>query len=202
MTISDTVLQTITDIKSVYDVVTKKFYESSNVVYESRNLKKFLIDEAFTTSLFMAEFIPDYIAFLNDLEYKDFFEFSAEGDLDFRYRVKLEQTVDTKMAHNLNRHLYVSKLLNDLFGARLILNDLNRHQAELLSLLQDVQKNGLISRFYERKDGLYRGYHCYFQDSNKHLAWELQLWDGEDKKTNFLAHVQHELDREQGREVK
>lgn len=196
LTVLNDVLQTITDVKLVYTSTTTAFYRDITLPEDTRNIKKYAIDDAYANMAFRKKLLPVYIDYLSHLDRLGTFEFPNEMTQDFRYRIKSKATIQIKMYHNLGKHMYVSKIINDLFGARLILDQMNQSKGEVERLLQEQQKIGTISRFYFREDGLYRAWHCYFQDSNRHFAWELQLWDALDARNNFLAHVSHDQERD------
>lgn len=144
----------------------------------------------------MSVIIPQYIKELHTWVGTSDTMFRLELQYDFRDRVKLINTIMKKMYHNVGKKMYVSKVLNDFFGARIILNNVIQNRSKIQQLLVDDRDTNIISRFYLRDDGKYHAIHCYFQDKNTHLPWELQIWDESRKLTNYKEHNRHERERD------
>jgi hypothetical protein len=185
---------TIMSVKKEYDKFTVDFYHDFGTD-RLPNLRKYTIDEAMNDSYFMDEIIPQYINRLHKWESASESLFFLELKYDFRDRIKLIDTIMKKMHHNIGKEMYVSKVLNDFFGIRIILSDVIQNRNEICRLLDNDRDKKIISRFYLRNDGNYHAIHCYFQDRNTHLPWELQIWDESRKKVNYSEHVRHERER-------
>lgn len=192
----EAISSTIDVVEKEYNLFTADFYHEFGVGHP-HNLKKYTIDEALNDSYFMDDIIPKYLRSLmvwprNNI---DAFRLGMPSDLEFRDRIKLMTTIVNKMRSKTGKHMYVAKVLNDFFGARIILRDVDKRYDEVCNLLEDKHQHHVISRYYLRNDGHYRGIHCYFQDENTHLPWELQIWDKNRKITNYNEHERHEHER-------
>ena len=112
--------------------------------------------------------------------------------LQYYYRVKTLESIDDKInRYSLNTDQYpVNNWLNDIFGARIILN--TQEVEEISELLDGWQeKFGLKNWYFRDKDG-YRGIHIYFKNkSNFYFPWELQVWDEKDELTNIENHEKY-----------
>jgi hypothetical protein len=168
----------------------KCFYNKQNELF---NLRKLQILEPFESQLLINKLIGEY---KNKLEQSnllnDQYFLTLEENHRFRKRIKSDSSIRRKINHNLRNHRYFSKTLNDIFGARIILTDIECHKNEIWKLLSELKQSGILYRFYFRIDGNYRGIHCYIQDCNKHFPWELQIWDSSWSELNYLEHTNHE----------
>lgn len=120
-----------------------------------------------------------------------------QRNYNFRYRIKKFEVVIEKLNHNLNSHKYVSKILNDLFGERIILDNVIHKEQEIKKLLDNLKEESIIYRYYYRSDGNYHAFHCYLQDTNNQLPWEFQIWDSSNAVANYLEHDRHERERKE-----
>jgi hypothetical protein len=182
------------------------YYEKHLKFYnESPNLKKFSLLDASTSDEFMYDFIPNYLDELksNEAIYENLFKIPEE--INFRFRPKSIDTVYKKVQHYVDKSrfssqvhgtLFVSKSLNDLFGGRMIIPNINLKNDEIVEELESLKASKIVSRYYHRNDGFYKAYHCYFQKDNRYMPWELQIWDTLDEKQNYDEHVRHEAERE------
>lgn len=179
--------------KDDYISFTSDFY--SDNPYQL-NLRKLLVDEIVNDVEFvngdLSEYIFDLSIWLKNKE--DYFD-KLQTNYKFRYRVKKIETIVEKLNHNLNGHKYVSKILNDLFGERIILDNVICKEQEIKVLLNRLKEESIIYRYYYRSDGKYHAFHCYLQDANNHLPWEFQIWDSLNEIDNYLEHDRHERER-------
>ncbi|WP_125580645.1 nucleotidyltransferase family protein [Levilactobacillus cerevisiae] len=185
--------QVIVEIRELYDLFTAEFYgrvQTKQLV----NLKKLLVDDfVMTGGLVNAD---NYIDSLSRTDV------SLIGSIErdyiywkFQYRVKFLASLKVKVGHNLDKHRYVAKVVNDLVGTRIIVGHLNRNFDEVEEVLVRLLKRQVISRYYLREDGKYRAIHCYFQSENRYFPWELQIWDTADATANFREHARHDLEK-------
>lgn len=183
-------------IKDVYDTFNAEFYSNLEELGNLKNIKRIKMDSENLHWQFIETIIPSYVATLGDDSQLDKEVFSQlEMRYDFRYRVKLRETVFSKINYNIGRHRYVSKVLNDFFGSRVILPKIENGQSELNELLRRLSEKRIVSRYYTRSDGNYRATHCYFQSDNRYFPWELQIWDKSREKQNQFEHVRHVQER-------
>lgn len=110
-----------------------------------------------------------------------------------RTRIKLAESLSAKLMWYEHRSadFPVSKSINDLFGARLILPNTRHYEQELVDYFTQQPDNG-IKRGYIRNEGGYHAVHLYMQDSNQQMPWEIQIWDTDDERENITAHNLHE----------
>ncbi|WP_262443108.1 nucleotidyltransferase family protein, partial [Acinetobacter ursingii] len=112
--------------------------------------------------------------------------------LQYYYRVKTLESIDDKInRYSLNTDQYpVNNWLNDIFGARIILN--TQEVEELSELLDGWQEKFGLKNWYFRDKSGYRGLHTDFKNnSNFYFAWELQIWDEKDELTNIENHEKY-----------
>jgi hypothetical protein len=113
-------------------------------------------------------------------------------DIPYFYRVKTSESIQDKIDRFKQRQdgYPVNKVLNDIFGARMILS--TAEISEVMERLDDWQaKYGLMSWYLRDQDG-YIGLHIYFKNKNNYYyPWELQLWDQQDAKGNVESHKRY-----------
>lgn len=177
---------------------TKKFYSTCN---SKLNLKKIRICEL-ETNYDLLQIMSKYLKSLNSIN-TEFI--TLESNYNFRCRVKSTESVFAKIkfynSNNQNGTYPITKSLNDLFGGRLILPNINNNEDKLLEYLNQLKscKNNCIYRVLRRdihdKGRNYRACHIYFQLENYCFPWELQIWDCKDEKSNNESHQQHEKNK-------
>ena len=81
----------------------------------------------------------------------------------------------------------VNSILNDIFGARVILQ--SEELAQVIEKLDAWKEGFCLKNWYLRdKDG-YLGVYVYFKnESNFYYPWELQIWDAKDVDGNIQSH--------------
>ncbi|HFH9839251.1 TPA: GTP pyrophosphokinase [Streptococcus suis] len=113
-------------------------------------------------------------------------------DIAYFYRVKTSESILDKIERFKERieGYPVNSILNDIFGARMILT--SEEIAEVMERLDDWQEQYGLKNWYLRdKDG-YIGIHIYFKNkSNFYYPWELQLWDEKDVDGNIASHIKY-----------
>ena len=112
--------------------------------------------------------------------------------LQFYYRVKTLESIDNKVKkHSSNLNQYpVNNWLNDIFGARIILDTA---QVGLIHQLLDKWKikYGLMNWNDQNLDG-YCGLHLTFKSKQNYcFSWELQIWNEKDELSNIKLHEQN-----------
>jgi len=112
--------------------------------------------------------------------------------ITYYYRVKTSESIVDKIdrySKNIDKYP-VNNWMNDIFGARMILNkDEIDDVQELIYGWHD--EFGLKNWYFRDKDD-YRGLHIYFKNkSNFYFPWELQLWDKNDVEMNIQNHRLH-----------
>lgn len=109
--------------------------------------------------------------------------------IDYYYRVKTAESIHDKIRrYSQNTDKYpVNNWMNDIFGARIILDSTTIEQ--LMELLYDWQIDLGLKNWYLRDKPDYRGLHIYFKNhSNFYFPWELQVWNQDDVDFNIENH--------------
>lgn len=195
-------LNLINDIKLEYLNFSKSFYETNNDIDVSRihNLNNYSVGKALEDEYFMYELIPKYHRAIEKCEINSCF-LDYQSKSEFRCRAKLLDSAYKKLEHyhyleQKKGSFYITKSLNDMWGARIVFKDLNNNVDELNKILDNLKHKGTISRFYFKDKQGYRATHCYFQTNNRYLPWELQIWDFLDMEINEGSHEKHEKEKE------
>lgn len=131
-----------------------------------------------------------------------------KGKLDMRYRVKGFDSVQKKIAHyckDKNGHFVISKSINDLFGARIVLSNVNMYKEDIINYLNMLKVNRkkdiirVLDRRVPKNQPVYFAIHVYIQKENNYFPWELQIWDLDNNESNLSAHKDHEKEKSGGR---
>lgn len=195
----------LTRIYQLYSLFSEEFYGSDDVdMTQIRNLKKYKVENAVVDDYLMQYIIPRYIQSLNRHQelVLNIMQYQCGIGVECRCRIKLRDTIYKKLNYNCSRSrsslgsLYVNKVLNDLFGMRIVVQNLNKKIEAVKRYLDYYSQEYSYFKYYVRRKNGYSAVHCYFQTSNRYFPWELQIWDIEDKETNILAHEEHERCRE------
>lgn len=172
----------ISEINRIHLEYSKDYFETGKV--EKINLKhtfsKVPTKEILKYRLNLHESINDYLIFadLNDIVY--------------HYRVKTSESILDKIERFSKRQegYPVNSVLNDIFGARMILS--SAEIAEVMNKLDDWKEQFGLKNWYLKDTDDYTGVHIYFKNgSNFFYPWELQLWDEKDVERNIAGHVKY-----------
>lgn len=168
------------------------YYKHENLL----NLRKLPVDVIFERKNYIQSEIRSYLIGLDNwLEFRRERYQAFQDIYNFRYRIKRMDTIIEKIIHNLKGHKYVSKILNDLFGERIILDNVIEQEIKIEALLIRLKEESVIYRYYYRSDGNYHAFHCYIQDENNHYPCEFQIWDSTNAVNNYIEHDRHEKER-------
>ncbi len=110
-------------------------------------------------------------------------------DINFYYRVKTAESILDKIERYKARQTQypVNNILNDIFGARMILT--SEQVAQVLNSLDTWKEKFGLKNWYLRDLDGYIGIHIYFKNaSNFYYPWELQIWDEKDAENNIKSH--------------
>ncbi|HHL0786936.1 TPA: GTP pyrophosphokinase, partial [Streptococcus agalactiae] len=81
----------------------------------------------------------------------------------------------------------VNSILNDIFGARIILS--SEDISQVMEQLDEWKDKFDLKNWYLRDKDNYTGIHVYFKNkSNHYYPWELQIWDEKDVDQNIESH--------------
>ena len=172
------VKQLVNSINQLHLNFSHDYFETGQLekVNLSRTISRVPVEHIYHYRLTLHECINDYLM-------------SAEIDLKYFYRVKTRESIDDKIQRFSSREdqYPVNNWLNDIFGARIILNA--EEVDQVMDCLDDWQYElGLKNWYFRDKEG-YRGLHIYFKNrSNFYFPWELQIWDQQDLRSNIANH--------------
>lgn len=169
----------INEINKMHKQYSKDYFETGKVekVNLSRTFSKVPTEHILAYRLNLHESVNDYL-------YK-----ADVKDINFYYRVKTTESVLDKIDRYKKRETKypVNNILNDIFGARVILN--SDDIATILERLDDWKETYKLKNWYLRDVGGYVGIHIYFKNqSNFYYPWELQIWDEKDAEQNIESH--------------
>ena len=181
----------ICDMNAAYEEFTAKWNDEYKGV--KINLRKKTIKEVGGVDGPLYGDVVSYLSFLNENSPLITVCLLQHGEFVFRVscRVKARNSVVYKMDHytNTKEHEFgnvsVNKCLNDLFGARLILDD-NITFEELNALVNDLGIKNI--RCMDSSKGDYLASHIYFRKDNKNFPWELQIWTKQNELNNLESH--------------
>ncbi len=174
--------QLIDEINRLHLMYSKDYFETGKV--EKVNLKhtfsKVPTEHILSYRLNLHESINDYL-YRADLK-----------GIQYYYRVKTSESILDKIKRFTEKEegYPVNSVLNDIFGARMIVD--SETISRVMEKLDDWQKEKQLKNWYLRdKDG-YVGIHIYFKNqSNFYYPWELQLWDKKDAESNIANHIKY-----------
>lgn len=193
-------LQLIQDIESEYLEFSDEFYSSNDIdISRIKNLKKYGIGKALKDNYFMFKLLPMYRKTLMSINFDSCF-MNYIINYYFRIRIKLSDSIHIKLKHyhyleKKHGTFYIGKSLNDIWGARIVIPNVNNDIDELKELFDTLSTKDNNFKYYIKNSGSYRAVHCYFQAENKYFPWELQIWDVKDKVMNTQSHDIHEKEK-------
>ena len=172
------VKQLVNAINQLHFDFSQDYFESGLIdkVNLSRTISKVPREHIYRYRLTLHESINDYLM-------------SSEIDIKYFYRVKTRESIDDKIARFSHREdqYPVNNWLNDIFGARIVLN--TDEVAQVMDCLDDWQEALGLKNWYLRDKEGYKGLHIYFKNRNNfYFPWELQIWDQSDLRSNIENH--------------
>lgn len=168
----------ISEINRLHSAFSNDYFEVGKIekINLSKTIKRISLAHIYKYRLTLHESINDYL---------------MEADIEMRYfyRVKTRESIDDKIERFSNKddQYPVNNWLNDIFGARIVLN--TKQIESIMDILDEWQDEfGLKNWYFRDKEG-YRGLHIYFKNrSNFYFPWELQIWDEKDVRNNIKNH--------------
>lgn len=172
----------IDQINQIHHQYSQDYFETGKVekVNLSHTLSKVPLDHILSYRLNLHEVINDYL-YRADVK-----------DIHFYYRVKTTESIVDKVARYQARGTKypVNNILNDIFGARVILS--SDQIGLVLTSLDDWKDQYGLKNWYLRDVDGYVGIHVYFKNKNNfYYPWELQIWDEKDAEANIASHIKH-----------
>ena len=172
------VRQLVSEVNRLHHDFSRDYFEAGKIekINLSRTVAHVPAAHIYRYRLTLHESINDYLM-------------TADIDIKYFYRVKTRESIDDKIERYASREdqYPVNNWLNDIFGARIILtaDEISR----VMDLLDDWQDALNLKNWYLRDKEGYRGLHVYFKNrSNFYFAWELQIWDAADMRSNIENH--------------
>ncbi len=180
------------NIFSVIDQIYNRYDEIQSLWIEtmgknSINIKK--TNVVYFTEGNNIEYIDTYRKFIesNSLEFTD-----ELNKIYVSSRIKTPNSINTKLDKYATKDdkegnigkFPIKDCLNDLFGARLIVNDEYTYE----DIISAIKVKYDSSRVYLKNDNGYIGIHFYFKRNNQMLPWELQIWRKSDENNNKKSH--------------
>lgn len=170
--------QLISEINRLHKSFSDDYFELGKVekINLSKTVRHIPIEHIYKYRLVLHESINDYLM-------------EADIEIKYFYRVKTRESIDDKIDRFSTREdqYPVNNWLNDIFGARIVLN--SKQIESIMDILDDWQDELNLKNWYLREKEGYRGLHIYFKNrSNFYFPWELQIWDKNDMKNNIKNH--------------
>lgn len=184
------------ELKDLIDNISSVYYYFTDIwskrTSEQINLKKTCISDIDINSD-VYQYIMEYVKMLNAKSANVSFLFSNSCSLQVTARVKSQNSIEIKMQnYKTEKHAFgkipINKCFNDLFGVRVILEDLltfNEIQTFIKTTYKDKYKCINSSKFE------YKAVHLYFRENNYSFPWELQIWNKEDAACNLISHKKY-----------
>jgi ppGpp synthetase/RelA/SpoT-type nucleotidyltranferase len=177
---------TIEKVETLIAEINRIHLDYSKDYFETGKIEK--VNLSHTFSKVPVQAILDYRLNLHE-SINDYLMTADLKGIDYVYRVKTSESILDKIKRFKERETAypVNNVLNDIFGARIILE--SDQIAEVLNSLDDwKEKYGLKNWYLRDKEG-YIGIHVYFKNkSNFYYPWELQIWDSKDVTSNIENH--------------
>lgn len=169
----------IAEINRIHDEYSKDYFETGKVkkINLSHTFSKVPTEHILSYRLNLHEAINDYL-------YR-----ADTKDIHYYYRVKTTESILDKINRYTQRDTKypVNNILNDIFGARIILN--SDDITTVLDRLDYWKDQYELKNWYLRDTEGYVGIHIYFKNkSNFYYPWELQIWDEKDAEKNIESH--------------
>lgn len=169
----------ISEINKLHKAYSDDYFETGKVekINLSKTFNKVPTEPILSYRLNLHEAINDYL-YQADVK-----------DINFYYRVKTAESILDKIERYKQRGTKypVNNILNDIFGARVILN--SDDIANVLNELDNWKEYYHLKNWYLRDVDGYIGIHVYFKNnSNFYYPWELQIWDEKDAEQNIESH--------------
>ena len=169
----------------------------NNTNYEKFNLKKSLVKDVYSKDNII-KVIREYQSFLLEATVK--LNFVLDDKYNVISRVKTSNSIEDKIhRYNSINHeegkIPICKCLNDLFGARIVINE-SLDYYKISEFLEEKiffdNTNVKLKCIDSSKNG-YNATHVYFakERDNSVFQWELQIWSIEDVYNNVESHSRY-----------
>lgn len=175
----------IDEINKVHFAFAQDYFEAGilDKINTNHKLSKFHIKSILAYRLNLHESINDYL-YRTDLY-----------DISYFYRVKTSESILDKIKRFQQRSesYPVNSILNDIFGARIIVS--SEDISQIMEQLDNWKEKYGLKNWYLRDKEEYIGIHIYFKNSsNFYYPWELQIWDKKDAERNIQSHMKYKTE--------
>lgn len=140
--------------------------------------------------------IFNYREFINENNIQlslDFKQFNTEKS-KVNIRAKNKNSIEYKLENYIKNHengkVPINKCFNDLFGIRIICNEVLSYE-QIKELIKDKYHN--LKCIYSLRQE-YKATHIYFRQCNSYFPWELQVWNQIDEINNIISHEKYKQD--------
>lgn len=140
--------------------------------------------------------IFNYREFINENNIQlslDFKQFNTEKS-KVNIRAKNKNSIEYKLENYIKNHengkVPINKCFNDLFGIRIICNEVLSYE-QIKELIKDKYHN--LKCIYSLRQE-YKATHIYFRQGNSYFPWELQVWNQIDEINNIISHEKYKQD--------
>lgn len=180
-------------IQTEYVEFNKKWKKSN--YYMKLNLKSNQICDILENNDILSN-ILNYREFINENNIQllmDFKKFNSKMS-KVNIRAKTKNSIEFKIKNYMDNHengkVPINKCFNDLFGIRIICEEIltNKQVSELIK----GKFENLKCIDSSKKD--YKATHIYFKQDNFNFQWELQVWNKEDEIKNINSHEKYKQD--------
>lgn len=200
---------TIEDYEYIIEMIIKKYLEwcvewdencNKSINLNRKYIKDIYIDGELTEEF--EKYLDIFTDIASEMEF-EITEFILEEIKDsdvfkITSRVKTRESIMQKILKKMNEDAgayQINKIINDIFGVRIIDTEFNEKKHEIEELLKAFKaKDYKIKNINRCLDTGYRGYHVYIRRDNYTFPIEIQFWDGSDERKNLDLHPMHKED--------
>ena len=177
------------EIEKLIDEINKLHLAYSQDYFKTGKVEKVNLQHTFTKV--PTEPILAYRLNLHE-SINDYLFRAAPVNIHYFYRVKTSESILAKIEKfkSCNEGYPVNSVLNDIFGARIIVDsDTIQKVMEQLDVWKSEKH---LKNWYLCDKDEYIGIHIYFKnESNFYYPWELQIWDKKDAENNISSHQKY-----------
>lgn len=182
--------QLILYIQEYYSLVNKRWeskFGSRKVNFRNKTIKDVKVEPEIYKSMVM------YREFLAEQTFGFDPELTNE-DINITSRTKaynsMHYKIEKHLRGNLKGNIPINKVLNDLFGIRIIFSE----EVTFEKVKEYIDNNFPNLKCINATKNGYNGIHIYFQKDNFSHAWELQVWSKHNLRSNIESHKLYKQD--------
>ncbi|MEG0470803.1 MAG: hypothetical protein RR588_00555 [Solibacillus sp.] len=185
----------ITKINELHKVISTKWISDQENIF---NLKRKQIRHICSEKTTINQSFLDYMnLYCDELMMVQFSDVLMDLSNEYNITTRIKHP-DSRISKMLHYRLYkleqgsvnLNKCLNDLFGLRIIVNEFEHNEENVLYLKDLLEKTDVKVHNSCKND--YKATHLYFSNgNNQFFPWELQIWSRIDYETNIKSHAEH-----------